>query len=127
MRAIAVLCALLAASANAFWGSFEPRLYRNAVTITIIDTQFANVECAKRVHPLLAPLAVATAGGCFDFADDALIVPVTIGPGSLMALQGGVTPNQLLGHEFSHAFRGQFHPAILSFIELDWLRKPGKD
>jgi hypothetical protein len=108
----------LATQAQAYWGSFDPILLKNNATITVIDTQFPNLECAARATNLIeAPLIAALAAGCTDLSNDTLIAPISPGPAWAYLLTNLVTPNQLLGHELSHIFRGEFHPPFLSFVE----------
>ena len=117
-RFIALFWLFLCSTASAYWGSFEPILLRNIATITVIDTQTPNIECAKRVTTEMVAPALLMAVGCFDGDSETLIVPLTFGPASIWLLNNFITPNQLLGHEVSHAFRGSFHPALLPFVEL---------
>lgn len=124
MRAIAIFAVLWCSQAAAYWGSFDPVLLRNSAIITVINTQAPNVECAARaINPIEAPLIAALAAGCVDLSNDTLIAPITPGPAWAYLLANLVTPNQLIGHELSHIFRGEFHPPFLSFIE----RVPSKD
>lgn len=117
MRAIAFLAALWCSQASAYWGSFDPVLLKNSATITVIDTQIPNVECAMRSNPIIGALIIQGAAGCADLSDDTLIAPITPGPFWLVLGASLITPNQLLGHELSHIFRGEFHYPFLSFIE----------
>lgn len=123
MRAIAIIAALWCSQVSAYWGSFDPILIKNSATITVIDTQIPNVECAARAkNPLVAAIIIQGAAGCADLSDDTLIAPITPGPFWLVLGASLITPNQLLGHELSHIFRGEFHPPFLSFIER--VRRP---
>ena len=108
---------------SAYYGTFDPELYRNVATITVVDTQAPNVECSKLVHPILAPLVLVTGIGCFHFPSETLYAPITIGPMWMYMFGNGlILPDQLLGHELSHAFRGDFHPTVLPFIESNRMR-----
>jgi len=115
------LCICVAQS-FAYWGSFDPVLLRNSATITVIDTQIPNVECAMRSNPIIGAIIIQGAAGCADLSDDALIAPITPGPFWLVLGASLITPNQILGHELSHIFRGEFHLPFLSFIER--VRRP---
>lgn len=126
MRALIFLAAL-ATQAHAYVGSFDPQPLRNEAEITFYDDQLPGVRCASlaesAIDAVMLPLTI-TAAGCASFAKRIVIVPITIGPGSLYGLQSGATPNGNLGHETRHIFDGNFHPALLSFIER--VRRPNK-
>lgn len=123
MRAALIALCLFAGNAHAYYGSFDPHLDRNSVNLTVIDSQLPNVECAARMHPLLAPLILTAVVGCFVPETDTLIAPISPGPMWVWVMGNAlITPNQLLGHEFRHAFEYDFHPPFLSFIESSWLR-----
>lgn len=116
MRALAILAALWCSQAVAYLGSFDPQPLRNEVTITFIDSQLPGPQCVAEQPAVTAPL-VLMAFGCAIYDKGLVIVPITPGPGWLNALQGFATPNALLGHETRHIFDGDYHPAVLPFIE----------
>lgn len=119
----ASIAILLASGAQAYYGTFDPQLQRNQATITIVDSQAPNVDCATRVHPLMMPLVLATGMGCFDPATETLVAPITPGPMWLYMIGNAlILPDQLLGHELRHAFEYNFHPPVLAFLESNRMR-----
>lgn len=121
-RVLAIIAALWCSCASAYLGTFDPTPQRHVATIKFIDSQLAGASCAiehARVHPVyaaLAPLLVNVAA-CAIADPPTVIAPITLGPGSIYALQILATPDALLGHETRHIFDGQFHVPLLSFID----------
>ena len=124
MRRLArFIAALWCAGASAYLGTFDPQPYRNVVTITFIDSQFAGASCAieaakaQPAYALLSPLMVQLTA-CAITEPPTVIAPITLGPGSIYALQILATPDALLGHETRHIFDGQFHLPLLPFADI---------
>lgn len=116
MRILAILAALVCAQAHAYLGSFDPQPLRNQVTITFIDSQLPGPQCVIEQPAITAPL-VLTAVGCAIYSKGLVIVPLTPGIGWINAAQIFATPDALLGHETRHLFDGDFHPAVLPWLE----------
>jgi hypothetical protein len=121
MRTLALLAALWCTQANAYIGSFDPQPLRNQVTITFIDSQLPGPQCVIEQPAITAPL-VLTAVGCAIYDKGLVIVPPTPGIGWINAAQILATPDALLGHETRHIFDGDYHPAVLPWLER--LRSP---
>ena len=121
MRIVAVALSLLASTAHAYLGNFDPQPLRNEVTITFIDSQLPGPQCVIEQPAITAPL-VLTAVGCAIYDKGLVIVPLTPGIGWINAAQILATPDALLGHETRHLFDGDFHPAVLPWLER--LRSP---
>lgn len=121
MRAIALILALCCTQAHAYLGSFDPQPLRNQVTITFIDSQLPGPQCVIEQPAITAPL-VLTAVGCAIYDKGLVIVPLTPGIGWINAAQILATPDALLGHETRHIFDGDYHPAVLPWLER--LRSP---
>lgn len=122
MRTITLLAALWCSQAAAYLGSFDPQPLRNEVTITFVDSQLPGPQCIAEEPAITAPL-VLTAVGCAIYSKGLVIVPLTPGIGWINAAQILATPDALLGHETRHLFDGDFHPAVLPWLER--LRRPG--
>lgn len=121
MKTIALFAVLWCSQAAAYLGSFDPQPLRNQVTITFIDSQLPGPQCVIEQPAITAPL-VLTAVGCAIYDKGFVIVPLTPGIGWINAAQILATPDALLGHETRHLFDGDFHPAVLPWIER--LRSP---
>lgn len=117
----ALFAVLWCSQAAAYLGSFDPQPMRNQVTITFIDSQLPGPQCVIEQPAITAPL-VLTAVGCAIYDKGLVIVPLTPGIGWINAAQILATPDALLGHETRHLFDGDFHPAVLPWLER--LRSP---
>lgn len=116
MKTVALFAALWCSQAAAYLGSFDPQPLRNQVTITFIDSQLPGPQCVIEQPAITAPL-VLTAVGCAIYSKGLVIVPLTPGIGWINAAQIFATPDALLGHETRHLFDGDFHPAVLPWLE----------
>jgi len=124
MKRLALIAALWCTQAFAYVGSFVPTLDRNVVTVEFIDTQAAGPACTALalqggvLDVVLSPLMVQ-ATACARWEPATVIAPISIGPGSIWALQLLATPDGLLGHEFLHTIKRDVHPHLLPFVESD--------
>jgi len=122
MKLLALIFACLSVQCAAYLGSFDPYLKRpmTPVHITLIDTQLVGPSCAflsAKTGDPLAPVMLL-AEGCTLLGDNVIVYPVSFGLWSLYNMSNLIAPDAGLGHEFRHVFDGQFHPAMLPFVDL---------
>ena len=104
-------------TAIGYVGSFTPNPIRNSAEITFIDSQLPGVSCVLEGSTIIfAPVAIQAAA-CAYYEKRLVIAPISLGFGQILGLQIGATPDAVLGHETRHIFDGNYHPALVPFLD----------